>query len=273
MGTEISYQGMLRGQRALVTGGSSGIGAAVAKAMAAAGARVAINYVANESAAAALVDEIGRGGGTAMAVQADVSDEGQVRTMFQRVCAAWDSVDILVNNAGMQRDKAFIDMSLADWNRVLGVNLTGQFLCAREAAREFVRRGVVLGLSKAAGKIVCMSSVHERIPWAGHANYAASKGGISMLMKTMAQELAPKHVRVNSIAPGAIRTPINRAAWETPQALDDLLHLIPYGRIGEPEDIGSVAVWLASDASDYMTGATVYVDGGMQLYPGFRTGG
>jgi glucose 1-dehydrogenase len=156
---------------------------------------------------------------------------------------------------------------------VISVNLTGQFLCAREAVREYLRRGVVPAVSRAAGKIICMSSVHEVIPWGGHVNYASSKGGVMQLMKSMAQELAPKKIRVNSIAPGAIRTPINREAWDTPDALSSLLKLIPDQRIGEPEDIARTAVWLASDQSDYITGATLFVDGGMTLYPGFATGG
>jgi glucose 1-dehydrogenase len=164
-------------------------------------------------------------------------------------------------------------MTLHDWEFVLSVNLTGQFLCAREAAREFLRRGVVPEVSCAAGKILCMSSVHEIIPWAGHVNYAASKGGVMLLMKSLAQELAPHRIRVNSICPGAIRTPINTDAWSTPQALSRLLTLIPYGRIGEPEDIGRTAVWLASDSADYVNGTSLYIDGGMTLFPGFSTNG
>jgi glucose 1-dehydrogenase len=164
-------------------------------------------------------------------------------------------------------------MSLRDWEFVLAVNLTGQFLCAREAVREFLRRGPAPELSTALGKIICMSSVHDVIPWAGHANYAASKGGVNMLMKTMAQELAPKRIRVNSVCPGAIKTPINHDAWATPEALAALLKLIPYKRAGEVEDMGRAAVWLASDASDYVTGVQLYVDGGMTLYPGFESGG
>jgi len=229
--------------------------------------------VVGPDAAQAVVGEIAAEGGRAMAVQADVSREDQVQAMFQSVIGAWGSVDILINNAGLQRDSPFEAMSLADWNFVLGVNLTGQFLCAREAVREFLRRGPQPGLSSALGKIVCMSSVHDVIPWAGHANYAASKGGVDMLMRTMAQELGPRKIRVNAVSPGAIRTPINRVAWETPEALASLLKLIPYGRIGEPEDVGKACVWLASDASDYVCGATLYIDGGMTLYPEFRTGG
>jgi glucose 1-dehydrogenase len=193
--------------------------------------------------------------------------------MFQAMYKEFGTIDILVNNAGLQKDSSFVDMTLSDWQKVIDVNLTGQFLCAREAAREFLKRGVVPERSVAAGKIICMSSVHEVIPWSGHVNYASSKGGIMLLMKSMAQELAPQKIRVNSIAPGAIQTPINKDAWETPEALDKLLTLIPYKRIGQPEDIGKVAVWLASDESDYITGATIFVDGGMTLYPGFAGNG
>src|SRR5947209_8028655 len=193
--------------------------------------------------------------------------------MFAQAIEELGTIDILINNAGLQRDAPFHEMTLQQWNTVISVNLTGQFLCAREAAREFLRRGVVSSVSTAAGKIICMSSVHEVIPWAGHVNYAASKGGIMQLMKSVAQELAPKKIRVNSIAPGAIKTPINRPVWDTPEAEARLLKLIPDGRIGLPEDIGRAAVWLASDASDYVTGTTLFVDGGMTLYPGFTTGG
>jgi glucose 1-dehydrogenase len=164
-------------------------------------------------------------------------------------------------------------MSLADWQFVIDVNLTGQFLCSREAVREFKRRGVRKDVSCAAGKIICMSSVHDRIPWAGHVNYAASKGGVMLMMKSIAQEVAPFRIRCNSICPGAIRTPINTSAWETPEAYRELLKLIPYKRIGEPEDIARTAVWLASDEADYITGTNIYVDGGMTLYPGFEAGG
>ena len=208
-----------------------------------------------------------------MAVKADVSREEDVRAMFQMVCGAWGTIDILVNNAGLQRDAPLTEMTLEQWNVVIGVNLTGMFLCAREAAREMIRRGIRPEVSRAAGKIICISSVHEVIPWAGHANYAASKGGVRLLMQTVAQELAPYRIRVNSIAPGAIRTQINRAAWETREALEKLLKLIPYGRIGLPEDIGKAAVWLASDDSDYVHGQTLFADGGMTLYPEFAHGG
>ena len=263
----------LKGQSALVTGANSGIGKAVAIALANDGANVVVNYVTKPEVAQQVVDEIKANGGTAIALAADVSKEDQVQEMFQAMYKEFGTIDILVNNAGLQKDSAFENMSLADWQLVIDVNLTGQFLCAREATREFLRRGIVPERSVSAGKIICMSSVHEVIPWGGHVNYATSKGGVMLLMKSMAQELAPKKIRVNSIGPGAIQTPINRSAWETPEALKSLLTLIPYNRIGQPEDIGKVAVWLASDESDYITGTTIFADGGMTLYPGFSTNG
>ena len=209
----------LKGQKALITGANSGIGEGVAKAMGAAGAAVVVNYVSNPTSADQVVKDIKSKGGTAIAIQADVSKEDQVRAMFQKMLKEFGTIDILVNNAGLQRDAAFVDMTLENWNFVLSVNLTGQFLCAREAAREFIRRGVVPSISRAAGKIICMSSVHEVIPWAGHCNYAASKGGVMLFMTTLGQELAPHRIRVNSIGPGAIKTPINRDAWSTPEAI------------------------------------------------------
>lgn len=263
----------LQGQRALVTGANSGIGEAVAIALGKAGAKVLVNYISNEQDADRVVEKIKANGSDAMAIRADVSKEDQVQQMFKQMIAAWGSIDILVANAGVQRDADFIDMTLQQWQFVMDVNLTGQFLCCREAAREFVRRGLDSELSCSAGKIICMSSVHEVIPWAGHVNYATSKGGVNMLMQSMAQELAEKKIRVNSISPGAISTPINTSAWQTPEAANELLKLIPYQRIGKPEDIARAAVWLASDESDYITGISLFVDGGMTLYPGFREGG
>ena len=265
--------GLLAGQRALVTGANSGIGAAVAKGLALAGAKVAINYVVNEPEAESVAAEIRQQGGEAMPVYADVGSESDVERMFNQVTEAWGSVDILVNNAGIQRDAPFLEMTLDQWHKVMEVNLSGQFLCTRAAAREFVRRGLAPELSRALGKVICMSSVHEVIPWAGHVNYAASKGGVMMFMRSVAQELAHQKIRVNGIAPGAIRTPINRSAWERPDAEASLLKLIPYERIGDPQDIARATVWLASDQSDYVTGTTLFVDGGMTLYPGFREGG
>jgi glucose 1-dehydrogenase len=260
---------LLQHQIALVTGGSSGIGLGVAEALAAAGATVVVNYHHGGEAAEKVVQGIKDRGGEALAVQADVSKEDEVQRMFRTVVEQYGTLHILVSNSGIQQDAAFLDMTTEQWASVIGVNLTGQFLCMREAAREFVRRGPQPDISKATGKIICMSSVHEVIPWAGHVNYAASKGGLMLLMKSVAQELAPQKIRVNGIGPGAIATPINQSARDTPEEVRDMLTLIPYGRIGEPSDIGKVAVWLASDESDYVTGHTLFADGGMLLYPGF----
>lgn len=267
------YHPVLVGQPALVTGANSGIGQAVALGMAKAGADVAVNYVTNPEAAEEVAHQITSMGRRAITLKADVSKEDEVEAMYAAAIKEFGTLHISVSNAGLQRDSAFTEMTLAQWSTVIGVNLTGQFLCQRAAAREFLRRGVVPEVSKAAGKMICMSSVHQVIAWAGHANYAASKGGIKLLMESMAQELAPHFVRVNGIAPGAIRTPINTPAWSTEAAYSDLMTLVPYKRIGEPDDIAQAAVWLASEAADYVTGATLFVDGGMTLYPGFATGG
>jgi glucose 1-dehydrogenase len=264
---------LLERQVAIVTGASSGIGKAIAISLGGAGASVCVNYGGNSAAAAEVVTEIEAKGARAFAFQADVSKEADVIAMFDAVREKFGTVDILVNNAGLQQDAKFEDMTLAQWQRVIDVNLTGQFLCSREAVREFSRRGVVPEVSIAAGKIICISSVHEVIPWAGHVNYAASKGGVMLMMKSIAQEVADNRIRVNSICPGAIRTPINIAAWDTPEHYADLMKLIPYKRIGEAPEIGRAAVWLASDDSDYITGISLFVDGGMTLYPGFEAGG
>jgi glucose 1-dehydrogenase len=264
---------ILKGQKALVTGANSGIGKAIAIALGHAGADVMVNYRSNPAGAEAVAAEAARCGSRAVAHQADVASEAEVRQMFRHMFNEFGTIDILVNNAGLQQDAPLDQMTLAQWQTVINVNLTGQFLCAREAVREFKRRGVVPEVSCAAGKILCVSSVHEVIPWAGHVNYAASKGGVMLLMKSIAQEVAPYRIRVNSVCPGAIRTPINRPAWETPAAYQDLLKLIPYKRIGEVEDVARVAVWLASDDADYVHGHSLFVDGGMTLYPGFEAGG
>jgi glucose 1-dehydrogenase len=206
---------VLKGQKALVTGANSGIGKAVALALGEAGADVVVNYVRGEEAAAEVVDAIRASGVQAYAHQADVSREDQVQAMFRRMLDELGTIDIMVNNAGLQKDARIEDMTLDQWNTVISVNLTGQFLCAREAVKEFKRRGVVKEVSCSAGKIICISSVHEVIPWAGHINYAASKGGVMLMMKSIAQEVAPYRIRDNSVSPGAIRTPINTAASAT----------------------------------------------------------
>lgn len=265
----------LHNQVAVVTGASSGIGSGIAKSLASAGATVIVNHSSEHSSdeAKAVLKEITDAGGNGITYQCDVSKEDQVIKMFQDVVSQFGTVDILINNAGVQKDAKFTEMTLDQWNTVIGINLTGQFLCAREAIKEFLRRGIDPSRSVACGKIIHISSVHEIIPWAGHANYASSKGAVRMLMQTLAQEYGADKIRVNSICPGAIQTPINKDAWNTPEALNSLLDLIPYNRIGQPQDIGNMAAFLASDLADYITGASIFVDGGMTTFESFSTGG
>ncbi|WP_031394847.1 glucose 1-dehydrogenase [Sphingomonas sp. STIS6.2] len=261
----------LSGQTAIVTGASSGLGRAAALLFAQAGARVAVNYNSNREAADDVVARIVAGGGEAFSCQADTADEDAVLRLFDETVSRFGGVDVVFANAGMQKDAGYADMTLADWSRVIDVNLTGQFLVSREAVRRFRAQGD-RGFGRAIGKILFMSSVHETIPWAGHANYAASKGGSGMLMRTLAQEVAQERIRVNALAPGAIATDINADATKG-DAADALLELIPYGRIGEPDDVARAALFLVSDAADYIIGSTLTVDGGMSLYPGFRDNG
>ncbi len=264
---------LLAGQKAIVTGASSGIGRGIAVAMAAAGADVLINYNSSQKGAEETLAAVEAAGGKGVIHRCDVSQEDQVEAMFAHALEAFGRLDILVANSGLQQDANIDDMTLDQWNTVMGVNLTGQFLCARAAVRQYKRQSIDPERSVALGKIICISSVHEFIPWAGHVNYAASKGGVLLFMKSLAQEVAPYRIRVNGIAPGAIRTPINRPAWETAGAYKALMELVPYNRIGEIEDIGRAAVWLASDQSDYCMGISLCVDGGMNLYPEFADGG
>ena len=263
----------LSGQRALVTGGSSGIGAGIVRAFAAAGADVILNYRSSGDEAARIAGEASREGARVVPVQADVSNPEGCRFLYDAALEEFGGVDIVVPNAGIQRDATVADMSLEDWRTVIDVHLTGQFLCAQAAVRQFRQQGREPDRSRALGEIIFVSSVHQATPWAGRVNYAASKGGVKLLMESVAQEVAVDGIRVNAIAPGAIRTPINAEAWADEEALRPLLELIPYGRIGEPDDIARAAVWLASDASDYVVGTTLFVDGGMALYPAFREGG
>ncbi|WP_192823320.1 glucose 1-dehydrogenase [Rufibacter sp. LB8] len=262
-------QHRLQDQVAIVTGASSGIGQAIAIQMALEGAKVVINYFSDKEGAQASLAQIKKNGGQGLIFEADVSKEKEVEQMFKAAKKEFGALDILVNNAGIQDDAALVDMTLAQWEKVINTNLTGPFLCARAAAQAFLAKKKEEEEGPAIGKIIFISSVHDIIPWAGHVNYASSKGGVAMMMKTMAQELAPKGIRVNSLSPGAIKTDINKADWSSKKGKEKMLSQIPYGRIGVPQDIAKVAVWLASDEADYVAGATIYVDGGMTLFPSF----
>ncbi|MDJ1499768.1 SDR family oxidoreductase [Xanthocytophaga agilis] len=263
----------LKGQAAIVTGSSSGIGKAIALALGKAGADVLVNYHGHAEEGEQVAEDIRAMGVKSIAIKADVSKENDVNEMFDQALKTFGRIDIVVSNSGIQKDSPLVDMTLDQWNQVINVNLTGAFLCARRAAQEFRRQGIDTSISKAAGKLIFMSSVHEVIPWGGHCNYAASKGGMMLFMKSISQELAPHKIRVNSIGPGAIQTSINKEVWTDNESKEKLLELIPYGRIGLPEDVGKVAVWLASDEADYVNGTTIFVDGGMTLYPEFADNG
>ena len=257
---------------AIVTGASSGIGEAIARELACHGVAVGVNYHSGAEAARAIVDDIERSGGRAMALGGDVARPEECRALFDRTVERFGRIDILVANAGIQRDAAFTDLTLPDWQRVIDVNLTGPFLCAQEAVRRFRAQPLQAGM-RARGNIIFINSVHQVIPWAGHINYASAKGGLKLLMETLAQEVAHERIRVNAIAPGAIKTAINKPVWSDDKQRAALEEMIPYGRIGDAEDVGRAAAWLASDFSDYVVGATLFIDGGMTLYPSFREGG
>ncbi len=256
----------LQGKRTLVTGGNSGIGAAIANELAAAGAKVAINYVTNQAAAEQMVQQIRSSGGEALAVHADVASNYEVESMFNRLDREWNGIDILINNAGIDGVHANSwEISVKDWAKVININLIGNFYCARQALKRMVKQK--------SGVILATSSVHETIAWSGHSAYTSSKAALSMLTKTMAQEAAPYNVRVLALAPGAIKTSINQDVWANSAGLKDLLEKIPLKRIGEPEEVAKMAVVLVSDVASYITGRTIFVDGGMTDYPDFAHGG
>jgi NAD(P)-dependent dehydrogenase (short-subunit alcohol dehydrogenase family) len=256
----------LEGKRALVTGANSGIGAAIALALADAGAKVAINYVAHPEAADALVQTIIQKNGEAISIQADVSDPKAVADMFRQIEMAWNGIDILINNAGIDGPSAFgWEADIAAWRKVIEINLFGAFYCASEALKRMV--------PQKSGVVLSTTSVHEEIAWSGHSAYTASKAAVSMLTKTLAQEAAPHGVRVLAVGPGAIKTPINRSVWSDPKSMQDLLEKIPLKRIGEPEEIARMVVVLVSDVASYVAGRTIFVDGGMTDYPDFAHGG
>jgi glucose 1-dehydrogenase len=259
---EAAKERFLEGRRALVTGGDSGIGQGVCYELAARGAAVAINYVGASDEAQRMAAEIGAAGGKALPVAMDVASESDVQRAFAQVREAFGGIDLLVNNAGIEHEYLLVDMPFDAWRKVIDVNLTGAFLCAREAARTMLAQG-------ARGTIVNMSSVHEQIPWERFSHYCASKGGMRLFTQSIAKELAPHGIRVVNVAPGAVDTPINKSVLEDPEASAKVLEEIPLGRWGHVRDIAGAVAWLASDNAGYVTGATLFVDGGMTLYPRF----
>jgi glucose 1-dehydrogenase len=254
---------LLEGRKAIVTGGSSGIGKATAERLGAEGASVCVNYYADAELddAQAVVAALEKAGGSGIAVQADVGDESQVVEMVAKAVESFGGLDLLVNNAGIEAQKPLLEMPLELWSSVLRTNLTGSFLCLREAGKVMAKGG--------GGVVVNMSSVHEFIPWPGFAHYCASKGGMKLLMQTAARELAPHKNRLVNIAPGAIATPINDFVLNDPEAMHEVESEIPLGTFGQPEQIAAAVVWAASDEASYVTGTTIVVDGGMSLYPRF----
>jgi glucose 1-dehydrogenase len=256
----------LEGKRALVTGGNSGIGEAIVEALTEAGAKVGINYVVNPETAEKIVARIREKRGEALALQADVTDPGAVAAMFERMDDAWGGIDILVNNAGIDGERALSwEADRGAWRKVIEVNVMGAFYCAQQALKRMV--------SQKSGVVVSISSVHEIIAWSGYSAYTASKAAVGMMTKSMAQEAAPYGVRVLAVGPGAIKTPINRSVWSDPAGLKDLLAKIPLNRMGEAEEIARMVVALVSDVASYVTGRTIFVDGGMTDYPDFARGG
>ena len=261
---------VLVGQKALVTGASKGLGQSMAISLAQAGADVLVNYNSDEEGARWTAQEIEKLGRKAVIFKADVAEESEVVAMFRKMIEEFGRLDICIPNSALQLNAPVDQMTMAQWQRVINVNLGGVFLCSRESVRLFKKQGIDRSISYACGKLILISSVHDVIPWEGHANYAAAKGGLMLFMKSLAQEVAHLKIRVNAISPGAIRTPMNVEKVTSPEIFNStLLKLIPSKRIGEPEDVSRVAVWLASDESDYIQGTTIYIDGGMTLYPGF----
>lgn len=262
-------QQKLPNQTAIVTGASSGIGQGIAIELGLSGCNVMINYHSDEEGARQTQHEIEKADGKCMILQGDIGKPEDVALLFEETKKAYGNLHLLVSNAGIQKDKAFTEMSFEDWDQVMQTNLYGAFLTSQTAAKAFLAQGIDEKVSKAAGKIIFISSVHDIIPWAGRVNYATTKGGLKMMMESIAQELAPHRIRVNNVSPGAIKTPINEHEWKDKEGLKKMMAQIPYGRIGDPEDIAKTVRWLASDEADYITGTTIYVDGGMTLYPSF----
>ncbi|MGG1364229.1 glucose 1-dehydrogenase [Priestia megaterium] len=255
----------LEGKVVVITGSSTGLGKAMAIRFATEKAKVVVNYRSKEEEANSVLEEIKKVGGEAIAVKGDVTVESDVINLVQSAIKEFGKLDVMINNAGMENPVSSHEMSLSDWNKVIDTNLTGAFLGSREAIKYFVENDIK-------GTVINMSSVHEKIPWPLFVHYAASKGGMKLMTETLALEYAPKGIRVNNIGPGAINTPINAEKFADPEQRADVESMIPMGYIGEPEEIAAVAVWLASSEASYVTGITLFADGGMTQYPSFQAG-
>jgi glucose 1-dehydrogenase len=246
----------LRGKVCIVTGAATGIGSAIATRFAGEGATVVIDYVGKSDGADRLAASLTATGATVAAIAADVGDAAQVAALFAETVKRFGRVDVLVNNAGIEKKTPFVDIPLADWQKILGVNLTGTFLCAQQAAKQMIAQG-------GGGRIINISSVHEDIPMTLNAAYSASKGGIRMLMRTIAVELAPHGILVNNVAPGAVYTPIDAEVEANKEEYAELLAEIPLNRMAKPEEVAALCAFLASDEASYSTGSTFFIDGGM----------
>ena len=246
----------LENKVAIITGAATGIGQAIAIGMAREGASVVVDYVGNPDAPADTVKQIESAGGKVIAVAADVSKPDQVANLIQQTLSAYGKLDILVNNAGIEHKHPITEFPLDQWNQIIAVNLTGPFLCAQAAANQMISQ-------KGTGRIINISSVHQDLPMPGNAPYCASKGGLRMLMRTMAVEMGPHNITVNNIGPGAIFTPIDADVEANPEMEKMLMGEIPLNRWGKPEEVANLAIFLASDDAGYVTGSTYFIDGGM----------
>lgn len=255
----------LKGKVVAVTGGATGLGKAMCLRFAEEGAKVVVNYYNDKQPIDEVIDELKKQGGEAVKIQGDVSKEEDVKSIVQTAVDTFGTLDIMVNNAGIENEVPSDELSLKDWNRVIATNLTGAFLGSREAIHYMLEHNIK-------GSVINMSSVHEVIPWPHFVHYAASKGGIKLMTETLALEYAPKGIRVNNIAPGAMNTPINAEKFSDPELKKGVIELIPMGYIGKPEEVAACAVWLASSQASYVTGLTLFCDGGMTQYPGFQAG-
>lgn len=255
----------LEGKVIVITGASTGLGKAMALRFGEEKAKVIVNFRSDENEANAVVEGVKKAGGDAIAVKGDVTVEEDVINLVQTAVNKFGTLDVMINNAGIENPVASHEMPLSDWNRVINTNLTGAFLGSREAIKYFVENDIK-------GSVINMSSVHEMIPWPLFVHYAASKGGIKLMTQTLALEYAPKGIRINNIGPGAINTPINAEKFADPVKRADVESMVPMGYIGKPEEIAAVAAWLASSQASYVTGITLFADGGMTLYPEFQAG-